>query len=160
MRMRSGLSIMRIGSFSTFSFTGSLGLSPLSLLHLDCLAPKSRISNCTYGLLIINHIIDYHLWNVFSNIIHKGQSFQQRDIVQKLLVRLVVVPILDRHPVLWLEVIGIGGIVQNYYVFEVSPESAHVFNEYSIVKSAMFSVELRAAVIIGVELDHERLSVF
>jgi len=48
-----------------------------------------------------------------------------------------IVPAENRHAILWLEQVAIGGVIQNDNVFHRSAESRHVFNKHAIVESAV-----------------------
>ena len=151
LRMRPLLSFWNFLNFGpSFSHFHRLTLRSLILYPSNISTPKRHISHCFDSSHIINPIIDNHSRNILPHIFHERQPFQQRNIMYQLLICFIIIPILDRHPILRLEQIRNRWIVQDNHIFQISSQPTHVLYKDIVVKCTMFPVELRSAIVVRV----------
>lgn len=87
-----------------------------SLLPILLFKNESCISHHLNSLLVIKLVVVYKLRNVCSDILNKGKSFKNRNVLDQFLITFIIIPIWNWHSTLRLKQIRNWGVVQNYDV--------------------------------------------
>ena len=150
------------GVFSRSGFWLDLvGVGPLSGVDaLRLVAPVLLVGSevqlflLGVNLVAVNYCLDHP-----PHIIFVRHPLQQRAQTRQLLVAWVVVPTDCRHCILWLEQVSDWRVVDNDHVLHRAAQSSQVFDKGIVEEGAVLPEQFVAAVLVRVQLRHQRLRV-